>query len=324
MVKVIISYMQPALIIHGGAWSIPDEEVQGHQQGLGKALDMGWRILTRGGSALDAVLATAECMEEDPAFDAGVGSFLNSEGAVQLDAALMDGRTLQIGAVAAISRVRHPLRLCRELLTSDQLLMVGPGAEDHAARLGLELCSPEVFITKREQQRWEAARRLGEQDMRRSFEPRSSPGDTVGALALDREGGMASACSTGGTPGKPPGRVGDSPVPGAGYLVDAGVGGCCCTGWGEGILRVGMAHQVVDALARGAPPDKAAARGVEMLSSRVDGLAGCIVLDRQGAVGAAFNTGRMALAWRTAQGGPHVAVERSKGSGFWRSPDSSG
>ena len=316
--------MKPALIIHGGAWSIPEDEVQGHHQGLAAALDLGWKILARGGCALDAVSAAVECMEEDPAFDAGIGSFLNREGTVQLDAALMDGRTLEIGAVAAISRVRHPLRLCRQLLTSDHLLMVGPGAEEHAARLGLELCPPETFITEREQQRWEAASSRGGQDMRRAFAPNNAPGDTVGALALDLEGGMASACSTGGTPGKLPGRVGDSPVPGAGYMVDAELGGCSCTGWGEGILRVGMANRVMSALADGGAPGEAAAAGVALLSSRVDGLAGCIVLDRRGRVGAAFNTGSMALAWRTAQEPPYVAVEKNKGSSFWRSPDPSG
>jgi len=314
--------MKPALIIHGGAWSIPDDEVSGHQKGLSCALDAGWKVLASGGSALDAVTAAVECMEEDPAFDAGTGSFLNQAGQVQLDAALMDGQTLDIGAVAAVSRVRRPLGLCRALLRSEHILLVGEGAETYAEQLGLELCSPDQFVVDRERDRLEAIRKGG--SMRRAFEPGEAPGDTVGAIALDSEGGMATANSTGGTPGKPVGRVGDSPVPGAGYLVDAQVGGCCCTGWGEGVLRVGMARHVVAAMASGMSPNRAAASGVALLAQRVDGLAGCVVLDRDGQVGASFNTGRMALAWRTQDRGPYVAVEGSKGSSFWRSPDPSG
>lgn len=313
--------MKPALIIHGGAWSIPENEVAGHRQGVGQALNAGWKILQDGGTALAAVMATVECMEEDPAFDAGVGSFLNQDGQVQLDAALMDGDTLEIGAVAAISRVRHPLRLCQALLTCDEVLLVGAGAEERAKHLGLELCAPETFITGREQQRWAVAKDQGGPDMRRSFQPGGAPGDTVGAIALDQRGSMAVASSTGGTPGKAVGRVGDSPVPGAGYLVDSAVGGCCCTGWGEGILRVGMAHQVFQALEAGQTPNQAAARGVKRLADKVDGLAGCVVLNRHGEVGSSFNTGRMALAWRSAGSPPHVAVEDEKGSSFWRSPD---
>ena len=314
--------MKPALIIHGGAWSIPDEEVPGHLKGLSRALDAGWKVLASGGNALDAVTAAVECMEEDPAFDAGIGSFLNQAGNVQLDAALMDGRTLDIGAVAAVSTVRHPLRLCRALLRSDHILLVGQGAEAYAAQQGLEICSPEVFVTQRERARLEASRHRG--SIRRAFEPGEAPRDTVGAIALDQEGGMAAANSTGGTPGKPVGRVGDSPVPGAGFLVDAGVGGCCCTGWGEGVLRVGMARHVVAAMESGLSPNRAAVSGVDLLARRVDGLAGCVVLNRHGEVGASFNTGRMALAWRTPDRPPYAAVEGSKGSSFWRSPDPSG
>ncbi len=233
----------------------------------------------------------------------------------------MDGSDLSIGAVAAVSRVRRPLRLCQRLLTSEHVLLVGDGAEAYAEAEGLEMCDPDVFVTERELQRWQAWRRDQPVSVRAAFEKPALPGDTVGALALDSNGGMASACSTGGTPGKPPGRVGDSPVPGAGFFVDEAVGGCCSTGWGEGVLRVGMARLAVDGLAAGLEPMQAADAAVQTLSRRVDGLAGCILLDRSGGAGVAFNTDRMAYAWRGAGGPRRVSVQDRGGSSFWRYGD---
>ncbi len=306
--------MSRALVIHGGAWSIPDAEVEPHRRGVAAALDAGWAVLDQGGSAMQAAIAAVEEMEDDPAFDAGIGAFLNAQGQVQLDAALMDGSDLSVGAVAAISRVRRPLRLCRELLGAEHVLLVGPGAEAHAESLGLQMCAPERFVTGRERRRHEQWLQERPTSARGAFERGAGPGDTVGAVALDHHGDMATACSTGGIPGKPPGRVGDSPIPGAGFLVENAVGGCCCTGWGEGVMRVGMARTALDMLAAGQTPKRAAGGAVNALATRVDGLAGCILLGHDGKAGIAFNTDRMAYGWRGDAAAPHAAVADRGGS----------
>jgi beta-aspartyl-peptidase (threonine type) len=301
--------MPPALIVHGGAWDIPDDEVDAHVQGCRAAVEAGWAVLARGGSSLDAVEAAVRVMEDDPTYDAGVGSVLNHDGDVELDAAVMEGLTLRSGAVAAVRRVRNPIALARRVLESEAVLLAGEGAERFAARRGVPLCEPAELIVPRERARWEELLRqesyrtpdafqrpLGEVAGARGVV--SGPTGTVGCVALDAQGALAAGTSTGGTALKLPGRVGDSPIVGAGLYADNQSAGGSSTGWGESIVKVLLAKTAADLVAAGHHPAEAARRAIETLAARAHGLGGIILLDAAGRVGFAFNTPRMAYAYR--------------------------
>ncbi|HET9299829.1 MAG TPA: isoaspartyl peptidase/L-asparaginase, partial [Candidatus Polarisedimenticolaceae bacterium] len=226
--------MPIALAVHGGAWNIPDDEVDAHVTGVTAALTQGWERLSAGGSALDVVEAVVRLLEDDPAFNAGRGSHLNAEGKLEMDASIMEGRLLRAGGVAAISGVRHPISVARRVLEDGRhVLLAGAGALRFARDAKAELCPPTALLVGRELERFRAIRRgcrsLVDQEFRAM--------DTVGAVALDRRGRTAAATSSGGTQDKAPGRVGDSPIPGAGSYADDRRGAASCTGWGEGILR---------------------------------------------------------------------------------------
>lgn len=300
--------MSIALIVHGGAWAIPDDELADHLAGCRRALAAGWRVLEAGGCALDAVEAAVRVMEDDPTFDAGRGSVLNADGVVELDAALMDGQTLRSGAIAAVQRVAAPISLARRVLESDTAMLVGPGAERFAQAAGLALCDPRELVVERELRRWEQMRAQGGPRVRDAFGDLPQPGDTVGAVALDQAGHLAAGSSTGGTAGKPPGRVGDSPLVGCGLYADDQSGAATCTGWGESIIRVALAKSAADRLGQGLEPQQAARSAVELLARRAQGLGGVILLDRRGRAGLAFNTPRMAYAYRDAAGQEHSGV----------------
>ncbi len=284
--------MPIALVVHGGAWAIPADELTAHEQGVRTALMTGWQLLKAGGTALDATEAAVRVMEDDPTFDAGVGSFLNAVGKVEMDAAVMDGRTLDVGAVAAVGRVRNPVTLARHVMATEHVLVVGEGAEALAEAAGLPLCDPMSLVVPRERMRWDAQQLDPHFKLETSFRGH----DTVGALALDRDGNLAAAISTGGTPNKLPGRVGDSPLVGSGFYADNLAGACYATGWGEGIMRVVLAKHAVDLLAH-YDPANAARVAIEQMGARVNGLGGCIVLDYSGRVGFFHNTPRMAFGY---------------------------
>ena len=285
-----------ALVVHGGAWEIPAEAAAACRAGVGRALERSWAVLARGGAAVEACEQAVLALEDDPAFDAGVGSHLNRDGRVQLDAILMDGRTLKAGAVAAVERLRNPIHVARLVLErSEHLLLVGPGAEQFAVEMGVSLCNPSELVIAREVERWY------KQKHEASTGPalRARPTGTVGAVALDAAGNLAAATSTGGTAGKYPGRVGDSCLIGCGCYADNGTGAVSATGYGEHIMKVVLAKTVSDLLGAGAEPQAAAARALALLGERTQGTGGLIVLDKSGRVGAAFNTPNMAHAFRT-------------------------
>ncbi len=285
-----------AIVVHGGAWAIPDDEWEAHQAGCRAAARAGWDVLARGGPAMDAVEAAVRILEDDPTFDAGTGSHLNTDGVVELDAGMMDGRTLDVGAVAGVQTIRNPITLARRVLESPHALLIGAGAERFAREAGIAECRPEELVIARERTIWESCRAnpaLAEE----FFAPR---GDTVGAVALDQDGGIAAGTSTGGKKYKRPGRVGDSPLVGSGFYADSLLGGASSTGDGEAILRIVMAKRAVDALIRDRDPQVVATETIAYLARRVNGRGGLILLDRHGRVGAAFNTPRMA--WVSQQG----------------------
>ncbi len=306
--------MKPALIVHGGAWTIPDAEAESCRSGCREALAAGWTILSQGGSALDAAEAAIVALEEFPLFDAGIGSHLTLAGRVELDAILMDGQTLNAGAVAAVERVRNPIRLARKVLeSSEHLMLVGAGAEQFAVEHGIPLCDPQELVVEREWQAWLKCRERGHRAEFHSYpsspSSRSSPSflssGTVGAVALDSQGRIVAGTSTGGTCCKLPGRVGDSPLIGCGCYADKEAGGVSCTGWGEAIMKVVLAKTAADLLraeyeSDGDPKDDAdrAAKGsIRILAERAKGTGGLILLDRAGRVGFAHNTPRMAYGY---------------------------
>jgi len=258
-------------------------------------------VLREGGAAVRAVIEAVKVLEKDPTFDAGRGSFLNAAGRVELDAIVMDGRDLSVGAVAAVQNIMHPVELADLVRTrSPHCFLVGPGATDFARFCGVALCGPEELLVGRERRRYLQLRKKKRIRIRPFFEGRvrkgARPSDTVGAVAFDRMGRIAAATSTGGTPNKLPGRVGDSPLIGAGAYADSRSGGASSTGLGESILKVLMAKTAVDLMGEGWTASRAAARAVRLLERRVDGLGGVITVDGRGRCGYAYNTPCMARA----------------------------
>jgi L-asparaginase / beta-aspartyl-peptidase len=305
--------MKPSLIVHGGAWDIPDESVDVCKAGCERALAEGWSILKHGGSALDAVQAAVMVLEDDPLFDAGFGSHLTLDGHVECDAIVMDGATLRAGAVAALRRIRNPIQLARKVLENcPHMMLVGEGAERFATEQGLDLCAPEELIAGAERDAWLKCRN----SKHAAAHHRGHEQGTVGAVALDSDGHMFAATSTGGTCCKLPGRVGDSPLIGCGCYADSEVGGVSCTGYGEAIMKVVLAKTASDFLRHPlgshsnvspsyspnpSTPDVAARKAVDILAARTHATGGLILLDGEGRPGFAFNTPRMAYGY-VAQG----------------------
>jgi len=290
----------PVLVVHGGAWAIPDDMVDAHIHGVRHALASGWRVLERGGSSLDAVEEAVVIMEDDEVFDAGRGSFLNRDGKVQLDALIMDGATLRAGGVGCVERLRNPVRAARKILTeSPHVYFVGEGAERFAAEHGVALCRNEDLIIPREVERLRAYQARtssgGDDDL---FAPTISH-DTVGAVALDRDGNIAAATSTGGTLNKAPGRLGDSSLIGCGCYANNESAAASTTGWGEPIMKLVLAKWTADRIAAGNLPEWAAQESMNYLKERLNGHGGIIVLDIHGHFGIAHNTPRMAWASKT-------------------------
>jgi L-asparaginase / beta-aspartyl-peptidase len=299
----------PILLLHGGAWDIPADQLDAHEQGVFDALQEGWRVLDRGGSSVDAIEASVTCMENDPAFDAGRGSFLTRDGRVQLDALIMDGATLRAGGVACVERIRNPIQAARLVLDkSPHVYFVGAGAEAFAEAQGMPLIENAELILERERQRLAEAQdreRSGAPD--RTFSGSSeAPGfgshDTVGAVALDRHGRLAAATSTGGTLNKDPGRVGDSSLIGCGCYADNASAAVSLTGWGEPIMKLVLGKWATDRVLAGRSPEQVAPDAIGYLRRRAGGHGGIILLAPDGRYGLAHNTPRMAWGVHTAEG----------------------
>ena len=287
---------KPVLVVHGGGWAIPDDMVEAHLNGVRAALAAGWKELERGRSSLDAVEAAVKVMEDDEAFDAGRGSFLNRDGRVQLDALMMDGATLRAGGVGCVERIRNPIHLARIVLEdSPHVYFVGPGAERFAEEHGVPLIANKDLVIAREVQRLRGLQARGESPA----DVFSASHDTVGAVGLDKNGNLAAATSTGGTLNKTPGRVGDSSLIGCGCYADNQSAGVSTTGWGEPIMKLVLAKWTADRVAAGAPPQQAASEAIAYLQKRLSGHGGIIVLDGQGRVGIAHNTPRLAWGFAT-------------------------
>ena len=302
--------IDPVLVVQGGAWAMPKDVIEDHRRGVQNALRVGWEILASGGSALKAVEEAVVVMEDDETFDAARGSFLTSDGKVQMDALIMDGGTLRAGGVGCVERIRNPIRAARLILSeSPHVYFAGDGAEQFVAALGIELIDNRELVIDRERKRLTEAKAkaaAGERDL--TF----AGHDTVGAVALDSHGHLAAATSTGGTLNKTPGRVGDSSLIGCGCYADDQSGAVSLTGWGEPIMKLVLGKWATDRIANGSTPELAAREAIGYLSSRVNGHGGMVLIDARGRYGIAHNTPHMAWAVRTKAGeqvGTEIAQE---------------
>jgi L-asparaginase / beta-aspartyl-peptidase len=295
---------QPVLLIHGGAWAMPDDAVVAHENGIANALAAGYALLEKGASAVDAVEAAVAVMEDDDTFDAGRGSFLTQDGRVQLDALLMNGANLRTGGVACVERLRNPIHAARLVLDhSPHVYFVGTGAERFARQHGMALVDNTELIVPRERERlmaFQKAELEGATDT--TFSGPLDSHDTVGAVALDADGNIAAGTSTGGTLSKAPGRVGDSSLIGCGCYADNLSAAVSLTGWGEPIMKLVLGKWAVDRVASGASPEEAAHAAIDYLFARLGGHGGIILLGPDGRVGMAHNTPRMAWGLQTSTG----------------------
>ena len=313
----------PTLLVHGGAWAIPDDAAAAHLAGVSEALERGYAILSVGGSALDAVETAVTILEDDPAFDAGRGSFLTSDGRVQLDALLMDGGRMKAGGVACVERLRNPIQAARLVLEkSPHVYFVGIGAEQFAQAHGMTLIDNSELVLDRERERLaqaQARAKAGLSDgtfsgLRDDKDPETAISlgmdshDTVGAVALDAHGNLAAGTSTGGTLNKTPGRVGDSSLIGCGCYADNLSAAVSLTGWGEPIMKLVLGKWATDRVAEGTAPEIAAREAISYLYNRLGGHGGIILLGPDGRFGLAHNT--PAMAWGIATpSGLHVGLK---------------
>jgi len=286
--------MRPSLIVHGGAWDIPDDAIDACKSGCLRALHAGWVVLANGGHALDAIEASITVLEDDPVFDAGFGSHLNLDGFVECDAIVMAAATLKAGSVAGLRHVKNPIQAARAVLEkSRHMMLIAEGAEKFAESQGVPLCHPSALISPAEREAWERCRA----DSHAAEHHRGHEQGTVGAVALDDQGRLYAATSTGGTCCKLSGRVGDSPLIGCGCYADHETGAVSATGYGEAIMRVVLAKTACDFLRPAAStPARAAQAAVQLLANRGKGTGGLILLDKSGTPAVAFNTPRMAYA----------------------------
>jgi beta-aspartyl-peptidase (threonine type) len=256
---------------------VPAAELPLRQAAVERARDAAWSEIGEG--ALAAVLAAVRLMEDEPLLNAGIGACLNLDGVVELDAGVMEGSELRAGGVAGLKDVRHPVDLADAVMRDGRhVLLAGGGASRFAREHGIEMADPAIFITDRKRQEL------------------LHGADTVGAVARDAGGRLAVAVSTGGRTGKLPGRIGDSPIPGAGFYADDLFGAVCGTGQGEAFIRLALAHLIVVELQHGMTPAAVAKGAVAMLGKAMKAEGGVIVIGREGAPEAAFNTPAMPFA----------------------------
>ena len=300
-----------AIAIHGGAGAMPRatlsaERERRYREGLEAALDAGYALLEHGGTSLDAVAAAVRMLEDDPVFNAGHGAALTRDGAAELDAAIMDGRQMRAGAVASVRHVKNPIDLARRVMEkSRHVLLVGAGAEEFALEEQFVLVPNHYFRTAERLEQLQSEQR-GE---RVSDLVPPAPQGTVGAVARDAHGNLAAATSTGGLTNKRPGRVGDSPIIGAGTYAKNGVCAVSATGHGEYYIRAGAAHHVCAAVEyRGLTLAQAVDEMLHQVLRGLGGDGGLIAVDKNGALVLDFSTEGMFRGARAADGRREIAI----------------
>jgi beta-aspartyl-peptidase (threonine type) len=300
-----------AMVVHGGAGTNLQKEMGAGQEAayrstLEEALQSGYQVLRTGGSSLDAVEAAIRILEDSPLFNAGKGAVFTSLGTNELDASIMDGSTLMGGAVAGVKHIKNPISLARLVMTrSPHVLLAGDGAEAFAREQGIELVEPQYFFTER---RWQELQKAKEaEQLKKSpggqkgellpLRPSLAKYGTVGAVALDSSGNLAAGTSTGGITNKRPGRIGDSPLLGAGTYANNNTCAVSATGQGEFFIRLAVAHDVSVLMEyKGLSVSDAANQALEKLT-RLGGFGGIIVLDKNGNLATPYNTSGMFRAY---------------------------
>ena len=312
--------MNKAVIaIHGGAGAITRAQLSVEQErryveALSAIVETGQHMLEAGESALDVVTEAVRLLEECPLFNAGIGSVFTRDETHELDACVMDGNTLQAGAVAGVSHLRNPVLAARLVMEqSPHVLLVGKGAEDFAFAHGMEPVSPALFSTPARFEQLLAARAAGEARLDHDVAPldESTKMGTVGAVALDKAGNLAAATSTGGMTNKLPGRVGDSPLPGAGCYANNASVAVSCTGTGEVFIRTLAAYDIAALMDYGGLSLAEACERVVMEKlPALEGSGGLIAVDREGNVALPFNSEGMYRAWGYAGDAPNTGIYR--------------
>lgn len=294
--------MTPVIVVHGGAGRIAPENAQAAHAGVAQAVECGRRILLAGGDAVEAVVAAVRSMEDDPVFNAGRGACLNAAGIVEVDAGIMRGRDCAVGAIAAVPELADGIVVARAVLEhSPHCLLAADGAVAFARARGVGHFGRDAVWTAKAQARYDAARR--------GIDDATGQADTVGAIAIDADGHLAAACSTGGVLLKAPGRVGDSPVPGAGYFAADAMGASCATGVGEAILRRVACHDALVRMRAGLSAQAAALAVCSDVVALGEGFTcGLIVLDPRGVIGVAHRSPHMSHAWAVGTEPAHVAL----------------
>jgi beta-aspartyl-peptidase (threonine type) len=317
------------MVIHGGAGTIlksqlsPEKE-QAYKSKLEEALRNGYAILQKGGSSLDAVEAAIKVMENSPLFNAGKGAVFTHEGRNEMDAAIMNGKTLAAGAVAGVTVIKNPVAAARAVMEKSQhVMLAGPGAEKFAKEAGLEIVDPSYFYTE---ERWKALQRAKAADENKAqldhdadtthttpaplgTENKDNKFGTVGAVALDKQGNLAAATSTGGMTNKKFGRIGDSPIIGAGTYANNATCAISCTGWGEYFIRLCVAKSVSDRMElKGETLQQAAQELIMKQVPALGGDGGLIAIDREGNIAMPFNTAGMYRGCVTANGKIEVYI----------------
>lgn len=283
-------------MIHGGAGELDrvrkHTDVVPYLESIKIILEKGNNLLKRGGTALDAVEVCVSMLEDNSLFNAGRGAVLNENGIAELDAAIMDGKNLNAGAVAGLSHIANPVQLARLVLEkSNHVMLIANGAERFARQQGIKPVTNKYFITDKRLEEYKKLRAPGRIDKRYKH-------GTVGAVAMDKKGNLAAATSTGGLVCKQPGRIGDSPIIGAGTYADNKTCAVSATGHGEMFMRTVLAKHIADLVQfKKLDAGSAAKLGINYLKHRIDGHGGVIVIDRYGRCAARFNTRTMIHGW---------------------------
>ncbi len=303
------------LAVHGGAGNFPKRALssarrEAYEQGLADALLYGWRVLKKGGSALNAVTDAVCCLEDNELFNAGRGSVLSANGRVELSASVMNGADLSAGAMVGLRKTKNPIRAARLLLDHPHGLLFGTEAEKLAADHGLDMKTAKYFVTDRRATQWR--KRKGTGAIALDHESEDARG-TVGAVARDRRGNLAAATSTGGMTNQMPGRVGDTPIVGAGTWADNKICALSATGKGDAFARIAFARRVADLIDIGkVKPAAAAVRALKEVKA-MGGDGGCILVTKSGTCSMPFNSTHMLRGWIGRDGKAHVAIAPDEG-----------
>ncbi|XP_019563193.3 isoaspartyl peptidase/L-asparaginase-like [Aedes albopictus] len=294
---VVIADIEPIVLVHGGAGTISEDRIPGKYRGSKLAARVGYLVLMNNGTVLDAVEEAVRIMESDSNFNAGYGSVLNYDGDVEMDASIMDGATLKAGCVAGVRDVLHPITLARRVMDKTRHnFLAGQGLVDFTKEQGIEIMYPPGQLVtqyaKDSLDRWK----------QNNEKPSTGEGGTVGAVAIDRFGNIAAATSTGGLTGKLPGRVGDTPIIGAGTYADNLIGGISATGDGDTIMKVSLVYDILKRMEYlGDDMIKASEDALAAMSGRLDGTAGIVGLDANGNVAIVCNTEQISWAYQRGQ-----------------------